>query len=192
MKIAIFAGVLLVGAAQSVLSDPSVYVPPQLGSHIGGGYASSGAPPSDVKTVMVNRQRETPALAKALSHLDAQAGTVVQGYALAMAAVSVQTKVPVDTLRKQQAATKMGASDLLVADSLANGSGKSFQEIMAMQKRAGAWTPLAGQLHVNLKSIIARAEAAASSVRYAEARDNRHREDYKRNILRSHQRIPGN
>lgn len=196
MKTIAFIGVILLAAAPAALCDPrsedSVYVPPELGSHIGGGYAKSGRSKIQTKAI-TNRSRENPALGKALSALDAQAGTVVQGYALAMTAVSLQTKVPVETLRKQQAATGLSASDLLVADSLAGGSGRSFEEVLAMQKRTGVWTPLVSQLGIDLKSIVARARAAESSVRYAEARNNRQREQNRRdNDLHTRTQPPGN
>ncbi len=121
--------------------------------------------------------KENPALGTAIAKLDARAGTVVDGYTLMAAAVSWQTKVPVEILKKQHTASGLSYGQLLVANSLATGSAKSFDEIMALQARTESWSRLAEKLHVSLHSIVARANTATESITYAEARRKLRREE---------------
>jgi hypothetical protein len=185
--IAFLTASLVLALALPVLaqSKPSVWVPPPMGSLIGGGYADSGRSSQGAKAQAGHRTGENSDLAKAMALLDAQTGTVVQGYGLVSAAVAWQTKVPVAKLKEQQKATGLAFSDLLVANSLAEGTAKDFSAIIAMQRQAGAWTPLIKNMRVSMDSIVARTKAAESSVRYAEARNNRRREENKRDNLPS-------
>jgi hypothetical protein len=174
-------------------SKQTVWVPPPMGSLIGGGYADSGRSSQAAQTGTGHRAGENADLAKAMASLDAQTGTVVQGYGLVSAAVAWQTKVPVAKLKQQQKATGLAFSDLLVANSLAEGAGKDFSAIVAMQRQAGAWTPLIRNMKVSMDSIISRTKAADNSVRYAEARNDRLRDQNKRdNNLHSRTLPPGN
>lgn len=155
----------------------TVYVPPPTGSLLGGGYVDSGdtdtTPRPAATTVTVLNK---PAFRGALANFDSQSSTVVKGYALIIPAVSWQTKVPVDTIKKQRAATGMTFGELLVANSLASGSGRSFSEILALHARTKNWEQVAKQLHVNIDSVTARLKTAAESIEYAGSRKNKERE----------------
>lgn len=195
MKAILHFTVLLLGTALLVQADEpppnSVYIPPPLGSHIGGGYANSGRSTA-AHRIATNRSGETPALANTLSLLDAQAGNIAQGYALALSAVSLQTRVPVATLRRQQSATGMSAADLLVANSLVEGSGRSFAEILALQEKMRAWSPAAHQLGIDVNCLVARARAAQTSMRVAEVQSNWHRAEGRRDNQSTRGNAPGN
>jgi hypothetical protein len=58
----------------------------------------------------------------------------------------MQTKVPVRTLVSQQVDTRLSYGELLIANSLAEGSQKSFKEIIAMRIKTKTWGELAMQL----------------------------------------------
>ncbi len=169
--------------AQDTPKRRTIWVPPPAGSLIGGGYVDAGDVPNRSDSIAQHRRGENSVLAAAMSLLDRQTGTIVEGYSLVSSAVAWQTKVPVAKIKRQQKTTGLPFSDLLVANSLAEGSGKNFAEILAMHSKAGVWTPLIKQLRVSMDSIIARTKTAESSVRFAEARNNRRREENKRDNL---------
>ncbi len=146
----------------------TIWVAPPTGSHLGGGFVETGeVKQSTSKTAVTN---DNTALGIAVAQLDAKAGTVVDGYALMPVAVSWQTKVPVEVLKKQRTTSGLTYGQLLVANSLATGSGKSFDQILALKKKSQDWTQLATKLHVGVGSIVARVKAADASLKYAEAR----------------------
>jgi hypothetical protein len=126
---------------------------------------------------------EKPTFRKALGDLDAQSATVVEGWALIGPAVTWQTGVPLDTLKKQRAATGLSFSELLVANSLASGSGKSFNEIVRMKAKAQTWSQLAQQLNINIDSVSARLRTASESVKYAESRRRQRQEQNVNGVL---------
>lgn len=131
---------------------------------------------------------EDPAFRKAIDSLDAQSGKVMRGVGLVPAAVSWQTKVPLETLVAQQAETGLSYGELLVANSLAVGSGNSFARILAMRAKTLTWAELSSKLRINPNSLVARAQAAFNSINNAQARfDRRHREAvYGLDVLRMH------
>jgi len=172
----------------------TVWVSPPIGSLIGGGYIDAGDAPGASQAAATDRRGENPKLTKALADLDSQAGTVVQGYSLIMEAVALQTRIPATKIRAQRSATGMSFGDLLVANSLTEGSGKSLNEILSMRAKSGAWDPLAKKLSIDMNSIIAQTRAATESVRYAESRNNRNREQNKHDnssIRRNSGPLPG-
>jgi hypothetical protein len=130
---------------------------------------------------------EEPAFRRAIDLLDGQSGKVMRGVGLVPAAVSTQTGVSVGTLAAQQAETGLSYGELLVADSLAVGSGNSFARILAMRAQTQTWAELSLKLRINPNSIVARAQAAFNSINYAQARfDRRHRESiYGLDVLRT-------
>ena len=147
----------------------TIWVPPPTGSHLGGGFVETGEVKnqSTSKTAVTN---DNTALGIAVAQLDAKAGTVVDGYALMPVAVSWQTKVPVEILKKQRTTSGLTYGQLLVANSLATGSGKSFDQILKLRAKNQNWSQLAEKLHVGVGSIVARVKAADASLKYAEAR----------------------
>jgi hypothetical protein len=158
----------LSSAQTNVPRKTSVYVPPPMGSHLGGGYVRTDEADNNKSTAKLGTENTT--LGKAVASLDAKAATVVDGYALMPTAVSWQTKVPTEVLKKQRAKSGLTYGQLLVANSLASGSGKSFEQILALRAKTRDWSQLAGNLHVDVNSIVARLKAADESVTYAQAR----------------------
>ncbi len=173
-SMSLVAFTLPAGAQSSSTAERSIYVPPPVGSHLGGGYVDTGARAKPKATSA--RQREDRALAQAMNKFDVSSTISVEGFNLASAAVAAQTRIPDATIKTQHAKTGLSFSDLLVANSLAEGSGKNFSEIVAMERQTGAWTPVIKRLRVSMNSIVARTRAAETSMKYAEAR-RRRRED---------------
>ena len=121
------------------------------------------------------------ALGKAIAELDAQSPTTVEGWALIAAAVANQTGVPVRTLKAQRTSSKLTYGELLVAHSLTSGSGKNFQDVVAMHGKGRNWSQMAKEFHIQVDSITARVRAASDSIRFAESRRNLRREQNIRN-----------
>jgi len=161
----------------------TVWVDPPTGSLLGRGAIKAGDQGDGRSSAATVSAAEKPTFRTALGDLDAQSATVVEGWALIGPAVTWQTGVPLDILKKQRAATGLSFSELLVANSLANGSGKSFNEIVRMKAKAQTWTRLAQQLTINIDSISARLRTASESVKYAESRRDLRREQNVRDTM---------
>jgi uncharacterized protein YukE len=161
----------------------TVWVDPPTGSLLGRGAIKAGDQGDGRSSAATVSAAEKPTFRKALGDLDAQSATVVDGWALIGPAVAWQTGVPLDTLKKQRAATGLNFSELLVANSLASGSGKSFNEIVRMKAKAQTWSQLAQQLNVNIDSISARLRTASESVKYAESRRRQREEQNVNGVL---------
>ena len=161
----------------------TVWVDPPTGSLLGRGAIKAGDQGDGRSSAATVSAAEKPTFRKALGDLDAQSATVVEGWALIGPAVTWQTGVPLDTLKKQRAATGLNFSELLVANSLASGSGKRFNEIVWMKAKAQTWSQLAQQLNINIDSISARLRTASESVKYAESRRRQRQEQNVNGVL---------
>jgi hypothetical protein len=169
-------GMTLARAQTTAPKKKTIWVPPPVGSHIGGHYEDAGDVESQ-PTSNLGKARENSDLGTAVAKLDARANTVVEGHALLPTAVSIQTGVTVEVLKKQRASSGLSYGQLLVANSLASGSGKSFDQILALRAKTGSWSQLATSLRINPKSIIGRINAADESVKFAESRRRLRREE---------------
>ncbi len=161
--------VTLVCAQTNAPRKKTIWVPPPMGSHLGGGFVDSGEVNNESAT-RLETAKENRALGKAIAKLDAKAKTAIDGWALMPTAVSWQTKVPVEILKGQRATSGLTYGELLVANSLATGSGKSFDQILAFRAKIQNWSQLARKLHIGVGSLIARLKAADESIQYAEYR----------------------
>ena len=114
---------------------------------------------------------------RAIDALDGRSDKRVAGVDMLPAVVSAQTGVPIATLKAQQAETGLSYGELLVADSLAVGSGNSFARILRMRSKTQTWAELSLRLRINPASLVARARAASLSIDNAVGRyERRHRE----------------
>ena len=170
----LLASAAIVSLASVSFAEESVWVPAQTGTLIGGGYARSGS--SEKPTTASASSLDHAGLRSAVLALDAQAGKKVEGWELIASAVSIQTGVPVPTLQRQHATTHLSYGELLVANSLAKTSRKSFATIIAMKGKVRGWGELSRQLGVNPDSIAARARTASEQMLYASTRRDRHRD----------------
>ena len=164
--------------------EDSVWVPPAAGTLLGGGYVHSGA---SKQTARAGLGAESPALRSAIAALDAQSNVAVDGMVLISTAVAMQTKVPVETVRQQHTATGMSYGELLIANTLAGATQKSFDAIVLMKAKSRSWGQLAVTLGVAEKAIIGRAQSATQAITYAQARTNRNRQQRVRELGASQQ-----
>lgn len=175
--------VILVAPGQSQTTSSSgskprtVWVPPRTGSLIGGGFADAGDDMAASKSTAATRAGSgNAALGNAIAELDAQSPTTVEGWTLIAAAVANQAGVPVRTLKAQRTSSKLTYGELLVANSLSSGSGKSFEDVVAMHGKGRNWGQMAKEFHIQVDSITARVRAASDSIKFAENRRNLRRE----------------
>jgi hypothetical protein len=82
---------------------------------------------------------------------------------LVLKAVSQQTRLSEKTLQSQMSATHLGYGELLTANSIAEGSGKSLNAVLAM-KGAKSWASISKQLRVDSDSIVDRLRNAERTV----------------------------
>ena len=101
-------------------------------------------------------------LNQAIISLNGRAGSNADKKRL-LTAVSQQTGLPERTLQSQMSATHLGYGELLTANSIAEGSGKNLNAVLAM-KGARSWTSLAKELRVDPASIVDRLRNAERTV----------------------------
>lgn len=154
-----------------------VWVAPPTGSLLGGGYVDAGEPTKGAPESAARLAGDNSSLRAAVVKLDSESATMVEGWTLIANAVAWQTKVPVKTLKQQHESTGLTYGELLVANSLAAGSGNSFEAVLAMKQKNRSWSDLSKQLKINPDSITARARAASESLRFAHSRRNQRRDE---------------
>lgn len=71
--------------------------------------------------------------------------------------ISDNTGIPVTTLENQRVATGFGYGELEKAHLLANASGRSFNEIVAMRQSGQGWGQIAHSLGLNLGQVVSNA-----------------------------------
>jgi hypothetical protein len=98
-------------------------------------------------------------LDQAIKALNAQAQTDA-GRKLVLNAVSQQTHVPEKTLQTHMTATHLNYGELLTAESLAQGSGKNVNAVVAM-KQGKSWADLSREVKIDPNSIVSRLQSAA-------------------------------
>ena len=107
-------------------------------------------------------------LNQAIISLNARAGSNADKKRV-LNAVSQQTRLPEKTLQSQMSATHLSYGELLTANSIAEGSGRNLNAVLAM-KGAKSWTSLSKQLGVDPASIVDRLHNAERTVLSGRAR----------------------
>jgi hypothetical protein len=87
---------------------------------------------------------------------------------LMLKAVSQQTRLREKTLQSRMSATHLGYGELLTANSIAEGSGKNLNAVLAM-KGAKSWASISKQLRVDPDSIVNRLHNAERTVQSGRA-----------------------
>ena len=85
-----------------------------------------------------------------------------------LSSISSETGVPVSTLQAQRAQTGLGFGELRTANLLANATGKSFDDIVALKNSGMGWGKIAKENNVKLGPIVSaanRSSHATSHVR---------------------------
>jgi hypothetical protein len=115
----------------------------------------------------IRAENET-VLSQAIKDLNARAKTDADKK-LVLAAVSQQTQVPEKTLQSQMATTHLNYGELLVADSLAEGSGKTLANVMALKQGKG-WAALSTEVKINPSSVLDRLRTTEKVVQMSQAK----------------------
>ena len=177
----------------------TVYTPPPTGSLLGGGYTSAGdtdaRSQSTEASTICSGSSDKASFRQALAQFDAQSRarwwTVMPSSAPAVRLQTVFRK----TLKWQRQKTGMTYGELLVTNSLANGSGKSFNDILAMKNKGQSWSQISQSLRINIDSITTRLKTAEESVKYTQSRKKEKRNqnvgDTMRDIERGARPAPG-
>jgi hypothetical protein len=142
----------------------TVWLDASLGSHIGGGYASTYLTNIRARTIA----KEDPELRKAINTLDGLGMVEVRGFGLVPAAVAWQTATPTHTLVQEQADTNLSYGELLMVHSLAAKSGESFAQVVALRAKSPTWGEVAKHLQVDPAVIVTRANLASTRIRLAD------------------------
>jgi hypothetical protein len=106
-------------------------------------------------------------LNQAIISLNARAGSNADKKRV-LTAVSHQTGLPEKTLQSQMSATHLSYGELLTANSIAEGSGKKLNDVLAM-KGAKSWASVSKQLRVDPVSIVDRLHNAERTVQSGRA-----------------------
>jgi hypothetical protein len=88
---------------------------------------------------------------------------------LVLAAISQQTQVPEKTLQSQMATTHLNYGELLVADSLAEGSGKTLTSIIALKQGKG-WADVSKEVKIDPGSVVGRLRTTEKVVQMSQAK----------------------
>ena len=88
-----------------------------------------------------------------------------------LARISVETGVPVATLQAERASTGLGWGELEKAHLLANSTGKSFDEIVALRKGGQGWGNIAHDNGLKLGEIVNDARHSSKATMRAQGSD---------------------
>jgi hypothetical protein len=108
-------------------------------------------------------------LNQAIKALDARAKTDADKK-LVLSAVSQQTKIAERNFQSQMNTTHLNYGELLAANSIAEGSGKSLTSVVAMRTGGRGWAQISKELKIDPASIIDRVHAAAQSIDVAQGK----------------------
>lgn len=79
--------------------------------------------------------------------------------------ISRETNVPVAVIEEQRTRTSLGYGELLIANSLAVETGRSFDDIIAYRTRGYGWGKIARENRVNLGHVVSRLDRASVDFR---------------------------
>src|SRR6266487_1241161 len=94
-------------------------------------------------------------------------GSVVSNGAV-VTRISNETGVPVDTLQSERTSTGLGWGELENAHLLANASGQSFNDIVAMHQAGEGWGKIAHDNGLNLGRIVSNAHRSSQGTAHAQ------------------------
>jgi hypothetical protein len=98
-------------------------------------------------------------------------GTVVS-HAADINRISAATGVPVATLQAEKASTGLGWGGLEKAHLLANASGRSFDDIVAMHKNGEGWGKIAHDNGLNLGKVVSNARHSGKGMSHTQKAHN--------------------
>jgi uncharacterized protein YerC len=121
----------------------TVYVPPQVGSHLGGGY---------VRVPIENLGNDESALIATIIKLNA-AGGEKRERQFVIEAVSRSTGVSQRELQAQQDILRLRFGDLCAINAIARGNSEKVQQIATLRSKGTSWTQLASANGVSIATV---------------------------------------
>lgn len=115
-------------------------------------------------------------LERAAARINAQSNTP-EGEIKVLTKISDETGVPVAMLQTQRSQTKLGYGELLIANSLASASGKTFDEIAALKASGQGWGKIAKTYDLKLGKIVSQAHHADEAISGGEIKDKKKGKD---------------
>src|SRR6266446_638992 len=82
--------------------------------------------------------------------------------------ISAETEVPVATLQAERASTGLGWGGLEKAHLLANSSGRSFDDIVALHKSGEGWGKIAHDNGLNLGKVVSNARHSGKAMSHSQ------------------------
>ena len=140
--------------------DVTVWVSSPAANMHGGGYSSAFLTNIRARTI----GKDDPKLRKAIVSLDDLGMLQVKGFGLVPAAVAWQSELPMRKVIQQQAATGLSYGEILMANSIAAKSGRSFNRVVSLRASSQNWGAVSDQLGVSSDYIVARANIAARQI----------------------------
>jgi uncharacterized protein YerC len=130
----------------------AVWVPPPVGSLLGGGYAR--VPKNNITG------NDEPALLHAIRSLNAAAGTQEER-PFVVAAVSRSTGVSERELQAQQDVLQLRFGELCAINAIARGNSNKVHEIATLKSKGKTWTQLANANGVSIATVVQTARNAS-------------------------------
>ena len=142
----LLAAWLLTGTAQAQNqgSYRSVYVPPPVGSHLGGGY---------VRVPIEQQGSDESALLGMITKLNA-AGGEKRERQFVIEAVAHSTGVSQRELQAQQDILRLRFGDLCAINAIARGNSDKVQQIATLRSKGSTWTQLAKANGVSIGTVV--------------------------------------
>jgi hypothetical protein len=122
----------------------TIYVPPQVGSHLGGGY---------VRVPIENLGNDESALIATITKLNA-AGGEKRERQFVIEAVSRSTGVSQRELQAQQDILRLRFGDLCAINAIARGNGDKVQQIATLRSKGSSWTQLANANGMSIATVV--------------------------------------
>jgi hypothetical protein len=88
--------------------------------------------------------------------------------------ISNETQVPVSTLQTEKATTGLGFGELETANLLANASGKTFSDIVALHQAGEGWGEIAHDNGLNLGKLVSAAHRSSNATLHAQNTQTTH------------------
>src|SRR6187551_70013 len=122
----------------------TIYVPPPVGSHLGGGY---------VRVPIEKQGNDESALLGMITKLNA-AGSEKRERQFVLEAVSRSTGVSQRELQAQQDILRLRFGDLCAINAIARGNSDKVQQIATLRSKRSTWTQLAKANGVNIAMVV--------------------------------------
>ena len=145
----------------------TVYVPPPVGSHLGGGYVR-------VPKATVSGTGEK-ALLSSIRHLNAAAGTQAER-PFVVSAVSRVTGVSERELQAQQDLLRLRFGELCAINAIARGNSDKVKEIASMKSKGQSWTDVAKANGLNIATVAKTTQNASELTESAYSNSSDRRE----------------